>query len=355
MDSHGNAAFVLKAVKLLSDKNTGDTPALEVFSYEAVSDIFDESSGPSGSYILGKGGTLPFGGVFGLMTFQGVRKAAFNAFKMLNYLGSRRLAATGGTGSDGIDAMATMSNANDEIAIIVYDYYKTMNTSGADGVSLTVSNLPSAWAGKQVFITAFGVDADHSNPYGVWLAQGSPSSPTEAQWQALRSAQHLALLQPVCQTTATNAYFMNLTLPRQGAALILLGLKRPLTGRNALVAMEAEDYDGQSAVTKEASGDSDMGQSIAATASSYVYFENVDYTDNGVGQVQLRVKADSSTTVALHADASDGRLLGTCTIAATGGAWATQTCTLNQTAAGVSRLYLVIGGDMHLNWMQFQQ
>jgi hypothetical protein len=251
--------------------------------------------------------------------------------------------------------MATMSNANDEIAIIVYDYYKTMNTSGADGVSLTVSNLPSAWAGKQVFITAFGVDADHSNPYGVWLAQGSPSSPTEAQWQALRSAQHLALLQPVCQTTATNAYFMNLTLPRQGAALIMLGLKRPLTGRNALVAMEAEDYDGQSAVTKEASGDSDMGQSIAAPAGSYVYFENVDYTDSGVGQVQLRVKADSSTTVALHADASDGRLLGTCSIAATAGAWATQTCALNQTVAGVSRLYLVIGGDMHLNWMQFQQ
>ena len=43
------------------------------------------------------------------MTFQGMRKAAFNAFKMLNYLGPKRLMSGGGTGSDGVDAMATMS------------------------------------------------------------------------------------------------------------------------------------------------------------------------------------------------------------------------------------------------------
>ena len=98
MDNHWNAGFILKGVKLLSDKNQGDTPPLDVFSYWVLSDIFDESGGPSGSYILGQGGNLPFGRVFGLMTFQGVRKAAFNAFKMLNYLGPRRLMSGGGTG-----------------------------------------------------------------------------------------------------------------------------------------------------------------------------------------------------------------------------------------------------------------
>ena len=93
-------------------------------SYWVLSDVFDESSGPSGSYILGKtaAGTLPFGQVFGLMTFQGMRKAAFNAFKMLNYLGPKRLMSGGGTGSDGVDAMATMSADSDELQILVYDH-----------------------------------------------------------------------------------------------------------------------------------------------------------------------------------------------------------------------------------------
>ena len=48
-------AFILKGVKLLSDKNSGDTPPLDVFSYWVLSDVFDESSGPSGSYILAAG------------------------------------------------------------------------------------------------------------------------------------------------------------------------------------------------------------------------------------------------------------------------------------------------------------
>ena len=95
MDNHWNAGFILKGIKLLSDKNSGDTPPLDVFSYWVLSDVFDESGGPSGSYILGQGGNLPFGRVFGLMTLQGMRKASFNAFKMLGYLGPKRLMSGG--------------------------------------------------------------------------------------------------------------------------------------------------------------------------------------------------------------------------------------------------------------------
>ena len=149
MDNHWNAGFILKGVKLLSDKNQGDTPPLDVFSYWVLSDIFDESGGPSGSYILGQGGNLPFGRVFGLMTFQGVRKAAFNAFKMLNYLGPRRLMSGGGTGGDGVDAMATTSASGDEIQILVYNFFATLNTTGSDDVTVTVNNLPAALAGKR--------------------------------------------------------------------------------------------------------------------------------------------------------------------------------------------------------------
>ena len=353
MDNHWNTGFILKGVKLLSDKNQGDTPPLDVFSYWVVSDIFDESGGPSGSYILGQGGNLPFGRVFGLMTFQGVRKAAFNAFKMLNYLGPQRLMSGGGTGGDGVDAMATASAGGDELQILVYDFFATLDTSGSDEVTVTVNNLPAALAGKEVFVTHFRVDETHSNPYSVWVSQGSPTNPTEDQWRAMRQAQHLALLQPLSKATVSNTYTTTFTMPRQAGSLLVVGLKRPLIGRNAFVEIEGEDYDGQSGATKESSNDTTAGQSIAGDTGSYVYFENVDFSDSSAAAVELRVAAQSDTTFELRGDSETGPLLGTCALTATGGAWATQTCPLTETS-GVGRVFVSFGGAARLNWLKFQ-
>ncbi|HVT07381.1 MAG TPA: carbohydrate-binding protein, partial [Polyangia bacterium] len=353
MDSHANAPFILKAVKLLSDKDQGDTPPLSVFSYWVLTDVFGESGSDTGMYIQQQGGNLPFGAVFGLMTFQGIRKAAFNGFKMLNYLGPTRVLSGGGTGSDGVDGLATKSASEDELQIIVYDAYATVKSTGTDNVTVNVSNLPAALAGKEVFVTQFLIDETHSNPYSVWVGQNKPTNPTEAQWQAMRKAQHLALAQPVSKKTVDTTFSTSFTLNRQGATLILVGLKRPLTGRNALVEIEGEDYDGQSGATKEDSNDTSLGQSISVTAGGSVFFENVDYTDDGVASVQLRVKSQADATIELHADSQTGALLGTCTVPSTSNAWATQTCALDQPATGVARLYLVFSGAMHLNWLKF--
>jgi xylan 1,4-beta-xylosidase len=355
MDNHWNVGFILKGVKLLSDKNSGDTPPLDVFSYWVLSDVFGEYSGDAGSYIASKGGgTLPFGQVFGLMTYQGVRKAAFNAFKLLNYLGPKRLMSGGGTGSDGVDAMATTSASGDEIQILVYDYYATMNTTGTDMVTVTLSNLPSTLAGKSVFVTQFVVDETHSNPYSVWAGQGKPTAPSETQWQQMKAAQHLALLQPVSKTTLGTTYTSTFAINRQGASLLILGVNRPVTGRNALVEIEGEDYDGQSGVTKEDSNDSaTVGQSITGGNGAVVFFDNVDFSDAGVGTVALRVNAQSATTLTLRADSTAGTVIGTCQVAATGGSWATQTCALAPTT-GVHTLYVSFGGTVRLNNLKFQ-
>ena len=61
-------------------------------------------------------------------------------------------------------------------------------------VTVNVSNLPAALAGKEVFVTQFVVDETHSNPYSAWVSQGKPTQPTEAQWQAMKAHQHLELL-----------------------------------------------------------------------------------------------------------------------------------------------------------------
>jgi xylan 1,4-beta-xylosidase len=358
MDNHWNVGFILKAAKLLSDKNSGDTPAIDVFSYWALTDVFDESSGTDGSYMIGK--SYPFGYVFGLITVQGMRKAAFNAFKLLNYTSTKRLSSSGGTGSDGIDAMATTTDAGDSLQILVYNYYKTLNTASGSGDSVTinVSNLPSALANKQVFVTQFLVDETHSNPYNVWQGQSKPGSPTEAQWQAMRAAQHLALYPNTKvgdQQTVTTSFSTTFNLSKQAGTLIIVSTKRPLSGRNALVEIEGEDYDGQSGATKEDSSDSTtLGQSISLSSGGWVYFENVDYTDDGVGSVQLRVKSGSDTTLELHQDSATGTLLGSCKVSSTSNAWATQTCTLSQTVTGVSKLYVVPSGAIHLNYLKFQ-
>jgi hypothetical protein len=170
----------------------------------------------------------------------------------------------------------------------------------------------------------------------------------------MKAAQHLALLQPVSKATVTTSFTTSFTQPRQGASLIVVGLNRPVTGRNALVEMEGEDYDGQSGVTKEDSGDATtVGQSIAGGSGSSVFFDNVDFSDAGVGAVALRVNAAAATTLQLRADSQTGTLLGTCQVSATSGAWATQTCTLTPTT-GVHTLYVVFGGAVRLNYLKFQ-
>ena len=82
--------------------------------------------------------------------------------------------------------MATISAGSDEVQILVYNYYATLNTTGTDNVTVNVSNLPATLAGKELFVTHFRVDETHSNPYRVWTSQSSPTNPTEAQWQAMK-------------------------------------------------------------------------------------------------------------------------------------------------------------------------
>ena len=88
MDSHANARFILKSRQVAIRQEQRATRRRWMCSRTGRSRMCSVNTGRMPiSYILQQGGTLPFGSVFGLLTFQGMRKAAFNAFKMLNYLG----------------------------------------------------------------------------------------------------------------------------------------------------------------------------------------------------------------------------------------------------------------------------
>jgi hypothetical protein len=90
------------------------------------------------------------------------------------------------------------------------------------------------------------------------------------------------------------------------------------------------------------------------SAGGSVFYDVVDFGDAGADVVQLRVQARQATNVALHIDDPDGPSIGDCAIAATGDAWATESCTLAHTS-GVHNLVLLFGGATNLNWLQFSR
>ncbi len=219
MDSHVNAPYVAKLMKLhLDDHTSGRSQLPDVMSYWAISDVFDE-----GSYIINNN-KVPFGQVFGLINYQGVPKATFNAFKMLHMMGTTRIELKSSVSSaeaDGVDGFATIDSSSSEVAVMIYNFYKALGGQTAiDNVALTVNNLPLS-KGK-VQITHFRVDSTHSNAYAVWLQNGKPRSPSTDIWDKMRAASKLAVLNPIDTIDFSgSAYTKSFTLPRQGLSLLL--------------------------------------------------------------------------------------------------------------------------------------
>jgi xylan 1,4-beta-xylosidase len=218
MDSHVNAPFVAKCVKLILDDHTAGTHQVpDVLSYWAISDVFDE-----GSWYAGHSTSL-FGQVFGLINQHGIRKATFNAYKMLHMMGDTRLSLTGGTGdANGVDGFATLSSDNSQVAVMVYNFYKELGGQTAvDDVNLIVNNLPLP--NGTVEVRHYRVDSLHSNPYSTWLKLGKPQSTNTSAMDQIRTASNLAEMYQMktINHTVSTSYTENFTLPRQGVSLIV--------------------------------------------------------------------------------------------------------------------------------------
>jgi xylan 1,4-beta-xylosidase len=218
MDSHVNAPFIAKCVKLILDDHTAGTAQIpDAISYWAISDVFDE-----GSWYASHSTTL-FGQVFGLINQHGIPKAAFNAHRLLHKMGTTRLALTGGTGdNDGVDGFATVDSTNSVVTIMVYNFYKALGGQTAvDNVSLTVNSLPIA--NGNVEVRHYRIDSLHSNPYSVWLKANKPQSTNTSAMDQIRAAANLAEMYPAKTINYTGgAYTESFELPRQGMSLIVL-------------------------------------------------------------------------------------------------------------------------------------
>jgi endoglucanase len=128
--------------------------------------------------------------------------------------------------------------------------------------------------------------------------------------------------------------------------------------RSAFSQIEAESYNSQSGVQTESCGEG--GQDVG-------YIQNADYTvynniDFGTGATGFQARVASATSggnIEIRLDGTTGTLVGTCSVAGTGGwqTWTTRTCTVSG-VTGAHNLYLRYTGSgtgylMNFNWFKF--
>jgi xylan 1,4-beta-xylosidase len=70
----------------------------------------------------------------------------------------------------------------------------------------------------------FRVDSSHSNSYTAWKTMGMPQTPIPEQYEKLRAAGQLQLLDsPAWISLERGRGHLNFSLPRQGISLIRIG------------------------------------------------------------------------------------------------------------------------------------
>lgn len=136
-----------------------------------------------------------------------------------------------------------------------------------------------------------------------------------------------------------------LHMTKEGAAAV--------AALNPFARVEAETMAWSSGVETEVCNEGGMNLTQLDNG-DYIKLKEVAFGE-GATALELRVAAANPGAVELHLDALDGTLVGTCTVAATGGAqtWASQSCDISG-AEGKHDLFLrFTGGGFKFNWWKF--
>ena len=161
---------------------------------------------------------------------NGIDKPVLNVFRMLGKMtGNRVAAASSGTmtldqvrdqsvrSEPDIGALATRDTRS--IAVLVWHYHDDNLPGAAPSVSMTIDGVPA----REVRLTHFRIDEDHSNAYTAWQRMGSPQSPTPGQRTTLGRAGRLEELAPPRRARADRGRVtIGFQIPRRAVSLVLL-------------------------------------------------------------------------------------------------------------------------------------
>jgi xylan 1,4-beta-xylosidase len=176
----------------------------------------------------------PYFAGFRQLTSAGIDLPVMNLFKLFAKMSGTYVSAVsdqqrplddvmhnGVHGNPDVGSVASLDG--DRLSILIWHYHDD-DVPGPDApVHLSLRNLPASFA-RDVRVTQYRIDRDHSNAYGAWVKMGSPIAPTDQQRSALLRAAELAT---VGGTNVPLAILLgkadvDFTLPRQGVALIVL-------------------------------------------------------------------------------------------------------------------------------------
>jgi xylan 1,4-beta-xylosidase len=165
----------------------------DVMSYWTFSDVFEEQGVVK----------QPFYGGYGLIAVGGVPKPAFNAFKLLHQLGTRRIEAN--------SASALVTRRDDgSLAIAVWNLALPEERGLPKEVTLAIDGAK----GRRATISR--VDGTNGSALAAYEAMGRPTYPTREQLTLLRRAAEL----PPPESKPLNGGRLTLTVPPHGLVLL---------------------------------------------------------------------------------------------------------------------------------------
>jgi len=145
-------------------------------SYWTFTDAFFEEAGVFNNV---------FHSGFGLIATGGIPKPAFNAFKMLHYLGDEQMPVE----SD--SAMLTKRSTDGNVVMAVWNYIppKRQHKARPKHVALELPSLHDPFRYAKISV----VDEDHGSPLKLWKSMGSPAFPSIRQQELLQRSAELPL------------------------------------------------------------------------------------------------------------------------------------------------------------------
>jgi len=163
---------------------------------------------------------------------NGVDKPVLNVFRMLGLMSGERVEVasnravgldeilTGGVrGRADVDGLA--ARGDHEATALVWNYQDDEASTAEKSVELNVRGLPPN--ARRILVRHYRIDQNHSNSYTVWKAMGSPQSPSAEQYEALRSAGQLQLLEsPRWVESKDGAVHLEFLMPGESVSLVEL-------------------------------------------------------------------------------------------------------------------------------------
>jgi len=204
-DSFFAGSFILEQLRR--------TEALDSMSFWTFTDIFEEN-GPA---------PRPFHGGFGLMSYQGIPKAAYWAYKYLSMLGSTEFVS-----SD--ESSYVCRDDKGAVQVLFWDlthptdggkisnqqfFFKTVPATAKGEASVVLHHMPAGQYSVKVFMIGY----QQNDPYSLWLNAGAPVDLTRENVEELKK---YSAMEPVFESDLNIENMVTLTMPIQANSVYFL-------------------------------------------------------------------------------------------------------------------------------------